>query len=662
MALKCRIEGKRINAPIGNESKLFNKLEQRFGFDRAMNYYALTENEDYLPQQTDENGEMLENDFLRYIFSEDTAQDFSSQDLDFSLAAVDTSKLESIYKGGIFQPTLENLMSTGIFTRDEAKYISGDEQVQQNLKEYVENAEKRATQTIEGIYAKSDTYNSLGFRPLEDITDKIYNYLSSATTSEEAYNKVENIPYNILNVDNAYLRELAMNLHNVAEVKDMTQVRETLENTLDVSNLEEVGASAQRLGVYTDKALLIEEYDNLVNSLSSAGYEIPITKEQILNKDEAWFRELSQNVTAFTSNMDSESLESLSQFISENTASTRKTINLKTGNDPKTLRYLDTTQSEVATFKEHGVIKHSDTIYQKVNPSYTKQQITEAIYNKVAAGGITLNYSEIADIENLEEFSDEINREVSMESLDSYIDELTSTLEDTETLTAQKIIAFKMFYGAPLENRVSEKQVSTSKENEQYLREDFTSDFNKERLRQKELNSESYNNFYKYLKVDHKGIRPIDDAAITLEKIKNKASQELVDYFNLSKFADVLIQEETDTTISNFERLRAVQNTEVLPQLKAYQKVSETEVVGENMGDFVKIKTRPYEKVLERGDKVMYKLLNKTGGTLNQTNVLRPITDKKPRFLEGFLTRNENNITNSRNLSQKEVEDKFKCT
>jgi len=113
MALNCRIDNGNVYAPNGELSVLYNKLESRFGEGKALELYSLTETLEYkdmLSLDVDRNGEMEEDNFLRFALESEQPTLNVSNTIDFlqRFQPEQINRLDSLYVQGVFQPTYNN--------------------------------------------------------------------------------------------------------------------------------------------------------------------------------------------------------------------------------------------------------------------------------------------------------------------------------------------------------------------------------------------------------------------------------------------------------------------------------------------------------------------------------------------------------------------------
>jgi len=266
-------------------------------------------------------------------------------------------------------------------------------------------------------------------------------------------------------------------------------------------------------------------------------------------------------------------------------------------------------------------------------------QLYESLYNRVQRdnGFIETDLSS-------EEINDEINKEVVLEDIKSYIMSKVDSLPQTDTETAETILALKKLTGAPIEivenYKIPTGEVSTN----------FISEFNKKRLDNKRRNTTLYNRFYKFFKVNHKGISPIDLGDFTrlhiTRNVPNNMKEELTNYFSQNKNT-IFDMSEDISPLKDGERIRALNNPySVSPITSDYSIENEDEVVTTESKQFVRIRGDVFENVLSNGENNLYK---------KTTNTLRPITNRKPSFLNSFNKTKDNTIEYKKYLTQDDL-------
>lgn len=614
MSINCRINNGVVEAQNGMASILYKSLERKFGKQEAMDYYALTESDDYIENtigERDMNGEMNISDFMKYVTKIESERDFSQETLELQLITNDFSKLNKLYDVGVFNPSKRNLMASGLFTADEAENISYSKEKQKNLKIFLDNLNlQEGIEPITEFKVKSNEANSIGIKPL----------LNPEEIKKEDLSNQKDV-------------------HEIEVIYPEKQTFETIMNTVDVNNLTEVENSALRILEFTDKELIIDEFDNLQDSFIDAGLEIPITEVTLNNKSVEWLQNFANEVLNFTQELNEESTDQFSSFLDTIIERPSLSIERIESSVPGTFRKYESLNDEVTDFKEKSLIKHTDEIYQSVKTEYTLNELYEALYKRVQKDNSFIKI----DLKS-EEINDEINKEVVLEDIKSYIMSNIDTLPQTDTETAETIIAIKKLAGAPIEI-VENYKVPTGE-----VATNFISEFNKKRLDNKRRNTPLYNRFYKFLKVDHKGISPIDLGDFTrlhiTRNVPDNMKDELTNYFSQNKNTIFDMSEDT-APMKDGERIKALNNPfSIKPITSDYSIENEDEIVTSESKQFVRIRGEVFENVLSNGENNLYKKI---------TNSLKPITNKKPSFLNSFNKTKDNTIEYKKYLTQDDL-------
>ena len=698
MALKCRINNGVVEAPNGNVSKLFSALSNRFGQQKALELYALTETEEYndaLFLDVDSNGEMTINNFLKFSLRSENPVDFTQEsiDLQHKIPANKINNLKRVFKFGIFTPTYDNLKSTEVFTEDEIYEIIYSQEKQQNLKTFVEELNViENVDTVSGFVTSSGVYNDIGISPIKNpevVKQEVLDIISQGKTRTEVESLISSIPYQDI-IDRiesdpifkeAIIQE-AFESNPITIVRDENATVDLLMNTLDVSQLDEIERAAQRALLFDDKNLLLEEFDNLQDSLMDAGVDLNMSEYEVASKSVEEIKKFVQAIQDLTLNMNEDSVkvlaDSMEEFKPTPLTKTVNTSNYITNSKASTLRYLDTKLDEITNFTENSLIKHSENVFQKVKDNYSLDQLYEALYIRITSNpGIlpsnTLKSAIQDEVLSLEILRDPINKEFVIEDIENFVKSKLDTLPVADIETKEKIIIYKLNYGANIETIDNSEGIYEPSGDISYLQDSFISDFSKEQLRHKRRDSKEYNSFYKFLKIDHKGIRPIDGSTYTqdhiinnLKSISESTRQNLINYSKISKHFGLVLESSSYIDPIIEERLDAQQNVNLLPSVQNdYKIVGSDEIITttEN-SQFVRMGETSYERVLEFSNIALYKALPKGDSIFKPTQLDKPVSDRSIEFLKDYVVTEDSKITHKKYLTKQELEEinkEFDC-
>lgn len=618
MALNCRINNGTVEAPNGMTSILYKNLEKKFGKNDALDYYALTESESYIENVTGErdmNGEMNFSDFMTFVTKRESERDFSQETLELQLITNDFSNIDKLYDSGVFNPSERNLKASGLFTMDEIESIVYSKERQDNLRVFISNLNiDQNIEPIESFKQKSNIPNSIGIKPLLNPEE---------VRKQEIENKQDTYEIEVIRPEN--------------------QTFETIMNTLDVSRLEEVEKAASRILLYNTNELVKEEFENLQDSFIDAGLEIPISEIEVANKSLEWAYKFAEETLKFSQDLNEETTKNFAEYL--DTVINYPKIEIKSfdskGNEAS-FRSYDSLNNEVEDFNNLSLIKHSDGLYQNIKSDYQLDELYEALYEQVKEDNSIIPSSDLTS----QEINDEINKEEVLEDIKSAVLNETDTLPQTDTETAEKIIAYKMLTGAPI------KPTENFKTPIAEVAEDFVSEFNKQRLDHKRRDTPTYNKFYRFLKVDHRGILPIDEGNFTklhiTRNVPTNMKDRLTNYFSQNKNTTFDMLEELPP-IENMDRVVALNNPFSVEKITSdYSIVQDDEIVSSEDRGFVRVRDNAYEKVLSNGENTMYKKI---------VDTRRPVTDKKPNFLDSFNKTEDNTIKYKSYLTKQDLED-----
>lgn len=687
MAIACRIIGSTVQAPNGNVSKLFNSLKERFGEESAMKLYALTETIDYKDNlyNKDSNGEMTVPDFLKFALRDENPMELNKDNVDFlqRFDYNDINKLNSLYVNGVFQPTYENLMETGLFLEDEVYNIMYSKESQKALKNFIEHNEEFPVERVSDIRISENRYNMIGIRPLMDpmvVESEVLEELVGIETIEELDKAVDTLKYEEV-IDRykndegyrEYLRDLVMNSAEIEVQEDTDGTVQLLMNTVDVSKIDDLSDTTRRIEQLTDKDMVVEEFEVVVDTLIDMGVEIQFDELYLYNKSIDELKTFSRVLGEFVSKPDMETTRALAEQIEQFTDRDSTKISRYNNNgrvSPRNLRSYNTTKSEVTVFEESSMVKHKGDTYLKVQDKYSTEQLYEALYNAVVKDPSIIGMDNLPSVEgDTKILENPINKEEVIQDIKDYILDRTKGLDFADTETQQKIEIYKAYYGSDTVTPQTNTIVAPH-ESDTYLMEEFVGDFNAERLRNMKEGTKEYEDFYKHFKVDQKGIGLINDNQFTKDIVMNTMPEaireDLLRYSELSESIDLGLQQPNiDQTYR--DRLEAQQNPEVVPELTSeYSIASADEIVTEDVGQFTKIRGEVYEKALEYKDKTLYKKLPKTEGLFKNVNIEQPFSDKSEVFLRDFVITKDNTVKYKKHMTKAEIaevnEKHFACS
>lgn len=679
MPINCRIIDNVVEAPNGRPSLLFKKLEDRFGRDKALELYYLTEQMDYkdmLYLNTDANGEMNEGDFLKFVYRDENQMDLRKEHVDFlqKFSKSDIKKLDALYIEGIYQPTYENLKKTGLFTEDEIYEVAYSIDKKIALKNFIENFEAVDVSPVEDFKVSSNEYNSIGIKPLVNpsmVMEDVVERLLGANSLEELDGLVDTLPYQ--EVIEAYKRDetFRRGLFDRVTSSAMVQVVEdkmdsvkTLLNTMDIEMLGDMTDTLGRIALLQDKDMIVEELEGVADNLMDAGIEIKFDELALLNNTVSELKEFSRVLGNFMEKPNLENTillaESL-EILNKGEGKTQLVTFNKGLINPANLRYFETTRPETEVFKEFSMVRYKGNVYQKVNDKYDVDTLYEALYNRVLKKPDTVGIENLPSVENsYDKLSNELNKDVVIEDLRDIVLNRTKELDPSDIDTQEKIALYKIIYGSDTNTTKGISLVSPL-ENDEYIMGDFQSDFMKKKLHNKRGNTEEYRNFYRHFKVDGRGIVLERDDQFTKDIVLNNIPKDMVEdiirYSQISKYLDL----GTAQYVSDFvgiDRLRAQQDPDSVPEFKGdYQVADLNEVVANDSQEFIKIRGDVYEKILSLKDKALYKMLPKSNEVFKNTNISKPVTDKTPQFLDSFVATKDNTVKYKKYLTKKDLEE-----
>lgn len=532
-------------------------------------------------------------------------------------------KLQSaFYVGNLFAPTEQSLRNSGLYSPYELQAIINDIDLQQRIKNSIEalnNTEIEDSQ-LENYFdlttIKSNEINSFGklnnYNPYIVEKDTI-DLLGGLTTQSDFYEQIENLPYPTevtFEEMQQYVRAQEMD-DNLQPLRDNTQ---TLLEIKSAETSSEVIDNIETLLSVND-AVIEQNADKVRAVLSTVEKQLAQEGLDVIGiKDRALDIELKpflQGLLTYLKNPTLANTTAFSQtynsFFQIDISNKYRPLKL-----PKNRNYVYTEaiRSEMEMF-ENNLVKAQPNVFIKI-----RRQSLEDMYD------IVQSYRE-GTIEDLQ-------REVQQQ------------MGQAQELMTEEVVLWKMYLNVPLnitQEVTAPEQLENNtlfEGNQQYLENEFPTDFYKEMLKQKINNSPQYQNFYSHFTINQKGIQLINQDPITLdtiqtwiEEIKPTIANNLKQYSLISKQLPRLISAETEITAKESQRALAVNYPLQIPKLNAQSfRVGEENVIAKNTTqEFIRIGTETYENTATIADLTLYTKLPVNDSVYNRYGIKQPSSD-----------------------------------
>lgn len=267
---------------------------------------------------------------------------------------------------------------------------------------------------------------------------------------------------------------------------------------------------------------------------------------------------------------------------------------------------LNTQLTEEEVYNKQGFIKHSEGVYVK-----SAKEDLETLYT------------------NLETYPEKYPKGV---SLREYVQSQIKDFKSAEI--AEAIYLYKMYFNISQNSpKTDNVENFVFNGNEQYLTEEFPSDFWAKALKAKQLNNDTWVNYYSNFGVNANGLYLINDDQISISNIKIYADNNLIQYSILSKQMPTLSEETSNVVTKDDLRNNIANNPQTLESFQGkFYKINDSEIIiKDSQEDFIKVLGDVYEHVDTLGDTRQFAKLEAVNSEYNTKKVRQPkaITDIK---------------------------------
>ena len=637
--MECRISLDGVSAENGQPSILYQELLATVGNEtEAQLLYAVTETEDFKntvisalkgnKKAFDSNGEIKPIYVIQYVSQlnriENTLSTEDMVGINNVMATVpsirdskqlyDVMEKAFIDQNGLFNPTIESLMASGLYSRYEAANLVKDIKLQETV-----------AKTMDRIRNSPVMENSFEGSPLEyadrEGTVNGIGKLSPKNPYEEKnrivqqYGGLEDIDYEVDNIENASLQKELQNPATkedfLSEMKSYRRIPNMVEEEGELVPYVEKSIKANAIKM-TDNQSLIADLEVLKGIDESLLYSDEAV--QYVIKIEKDLASIGVDITGLHALPDYlQIVEPLQNFLlrpnKENTKVLEDTYNemfsVDTEPRPKviatdsqqSLHYIETDMDEGQMF-ENGYIKTGrNNIYQKVQK---------------------LSLSELRNL---------ISRTMSQKEIANLLDTESVKLKEVkDNETARQITAYKTLFGHPIttveiQENISdiEDRATTFDGDQNYLMEDFVADFNVEMIKEKQKDSTKYKEFYSKFGINEKGIYLKSEDPLTVANIRTwlesgeiANAEDITNYSILSKNIPVLGELiNTEYPTKETKRTAYANNPNAAPLIKTpYTNINHTFITVENATeDFVRTSNGTYEMVETKGNTSIYAII-----------------------------------------------------
>lgn len=633
------------------------------------------------PNTLDSNGEPLVEDVIKYIQSKNfEGQELSEAEIsevknmmigtEFGNSSeLFTALQRGFMPNGVYNPSETSLVSSGLYTRAEARRLLDNEETQITAYEFIQKLKNTEsvdnTLEIDSSYITLDTEtNSIGLR------NKVNPYLNRQRAIELLGGiKDENI---FANQVEAYglnfardkfeefssmtkVNEVTLDENNLRQKDSFDTLRETMEETLtspsnialleNVEYLIDVPLDIWNVEFSNIRTLLEEVEGNAID----IGLDLEGLGEMAYDKTPAEVKEMLRAIRNFTVAQNEVTFDFLIdqyiEYFELESMPNIKTVGVSQEVTNKTLVNLDTTQDSYTLFAEQGLLPLGNNLYQRVNNNATLEEVTDIVYRNLLVNPSLLPVRAfkggLSSKGTLEQsyITNEANEVYVKQDIENYTNIRSKEIEhsgEVDTDMLKKMVLFSDFFNTNLNNTANvpsySQEASLIEEfpkNADYLTTEFIADFNKQSLKEKAKNSRKYNEYYSNFTVTPKGIELINKDPITIETMRPHLTEDLVNHFRLKKEGfDFNPEDRLTTELSNIPivmRNYYKNFPKALPKFEGRYQMDNGTLITNVTPDFLRTNEGVFEYLETVGNKSLFGRLEVNEGNFKQyDNALEP--------------------------------------
>jgi len=665
-----------VRTDSNKPSKLYRAALSKFeDKQQAINLVAVTKTDDFQANVVYNGEEPSLTSVLEYIgrqngnqlpLSAQQIQDFKNSLIGLPINSVEEFRddlTKAFYSGEIFNPTAAKLRSSGLYNEFEIQNIIGNINLQLRIKSSIEalNNTDLDEMSFENYFdvqtnpEKLNEINSFGKQVTANpyiVAKTAIDSLAAPKSEAEYYSNLSDLEYqtSISYLEaQRYVRaqELDSELNpalanNTAQLIPQTKQADTSNNIIAniqlIRSIPEAVAEQNPENIRTllsavEVGLASEGLD--VIGIKDRGND-PTLKDFLTELEQFLLIPSIENTVSFSA--------AYNEFFTVDTSEVSRALRVR--DKDKTYVYSETSLPEQQVYTEKSLLKVAPNTYIKV-----RKQPLEDLYATM------FSYSTIPTIEEFK----------------NYVQAQSAQLNSSEN--AEEFTLMKMYFNAPLvvEERVQPQQ-QTFTGNQEYLQNEFISDFYAESLKQKLTNSPQYKNFYSQFKINERGLYLVNTDTITVDtvntwlgEIKAGIANNLKQYSLISKQLPELGQVDEDIEIFEDKRTTAVNYPLSIPKLtnENYRIDEDNIIVKNSESEFVRVGMDVYENTETKGTLTLYSKLPASDLNYNLQNVESPKTKLKLEDYTYLETLPNKWITDRKYISaqeqQKINEENFNC-
>ena len=605
-----------------------------------------------------------------------------------------TDLMERLQSGfmpnGYFNPTRESLSATNLYNGEEITDILTNTILQEKVRSFVYKLSNIDGEVLNDIYSEENflvvedgSKNGMGkfklanpylvekkaidilggIKDRMEFEEVLFNneevsmlatpYLETQGTKEDLFNKFKE--YSSVGVVSYESGGISSKLNNTRAY--MEQVLVEPETTLLEDNLDYlINLDGQVFGENQEAVTkLIKE---VTKEMINIGLDVTNLEDVMQGKSVGEFKEFLQAVSKFIKTETDQAFDNLvgtyNDFFEVNTDFKFKNIIINDRVTPSNSFYLKTEASEVVLFVEAGLIPIGRNTYKRISKETPLDEVYENVYTNTVTNGYnnilsdeavrptgydsdgTLNLDKVRDPSNKEAIIRDMKAYIQTQISDIYVGDNSINQEDLERYA----LMFNYINRSSDLNKFNPKPIMSTEYgtfieeigNQQYLKTDFISDFNKKMLKEKVKDSVEYKEFYSNFEINELGITLVNQDPISISKIDKyiEDNRDLSDYLKLHKQGFDLSPEVTQDPMRDDLFLRNYYTnfpTEVKPFKGSYTVLSKGTILAETKESFIRTSEGLFELVVGTGNKGVYGRLNTQDGLFKVYNTsLNPPT------------------------------------
>lgn len=643
----------------GTSSKLYNELSSIYGETEALKLWAITTtssfdsatnnrniNDDvsvdevvsyveslFIQEQNpltkEDEFELLElvskMGFTSLIEFRDSLNDLLSKNEKYSIRSV-------LIDGSIDS---KSALNSGIYSYEELKQISSDVIIDA-LGRINKTLEKSLDFEVSNRNDKSKYKNpnkktivgSFEMISDEDVLSELTDLIDNFSDKEEINQKVLELPYedfierfkndvdfheNIVNRLNSKKRIPLVYIMNGNIVNDNSDTFITLLNTLRTDiNFNKLEARLNFIknipeDVWKDEqSHVYNVLKRIENNFIDNGIDVLGLSESVSDRDKILF--FIDDISSLLEKLENNKIKEIDilnfakskdLFFGKEKIST-EVISVDNNYKTYNLLRLESTLSDSQLFDDYGLIKVYDNLYHRVDINSDKSELYEYLYQGLLSGEVKLNLGL-----NKKELRDAINKPSVLSKISDYINskKLPISVKNNELYSLYTEIFPHNIKNKSISN-AQNKIGSITKDNHDYLKTDFISDFYSYVLKEKSKDSFIYRNVLKNFKISNKGI-DLKDTIQGLDFLPENIKEDLENYIRLRKdsYMDYLLKNNTSAN----EGLTVVNLEDSISEYQKEYSLDKGYVITEfNLKDFIKVNGLIYKKKLSNNSSSLY--------------------------------------------------------